>query len=137
MPAEGVATTKGRVLSLYRDILRTSRTWKGGHEEQQYITHEAQQVFRSNAAETNVDRIEDMVREGQNRLEYAMHYGIPYPRLHYAPQFPRRYVMDKPQMPDTPQQSSGSREITDKLAAAEARRKAKLEQARRDSGQTS
>ena len=32
MPAEGVATTKGRVLSLYRDILRTSRTWKGGHE---------------------------------------------------------------------------------------------------------
>ena len=30
-------------------------------QEQQYITHEAQQVFRSNAAETNADRIEDMV----------------------------------------------------------------------------
>lgn len=51
--------------------------------------------------------VAEQVREGQNRLEYAMHYGIPYPRLHYAPQFPRRYVMDKPQMPDTPQQSSG------------------------------
>ena len=52
-------------------------------------------------------RIMLQVQEGQNRLEYAQHYGIPYPRLHYAPQFPKRYVMDKPQMPDAPQQSSG------------------------------
>ena len=47
------------------------------------------------------------VREGQNRLEYAMHYGIPYPRLHHVPQVPKRYVMDKPRMPDMPQQASG------------------------------
>lgn len=32
MPAEGVARTRGRVLSLYRDILRTGMTWRGGSE---------------------------------------------------------------------------------------------------------
>lgn len=36
-----------------------------------------------------------------------MHYGIPYPRLHHAPQFPKRYVMEKPQMPDGPQHATG------------------------------
>ena len=36
-----------------------------------------------------------------------MHYGIPYPRLHHAPQFSKRYVMDKPQMPDGPQHATG------------------------------
>ena len=30
-------------------------------QEQKYIRREAQQVFRSNVAETNADRIEDMV----------------------------------------------------------------------------
>ena len=30
------------------------------------------------------------------RLEYAQHYGIPYPRLHHAPQFQRRYILDAP-----------------------------------------
>ena len=36
-------------------------------QEQQYIAHEAQQVFRSNAAETNADRIEDMVSSTSHR----------------------------------------------------------------------
>ncbi len=36
-----------------------------------------------------------------------MHYGIPYPRLHHAPQFPKRYVMDTPQMPHEPQHATG------------------------------
>ena len=46
-------------------------------------------------------------REAETRLEYAVHYGIPYPRLHHAPQFPKRYVMDTPQMPDGPQHATG------------------------------
>ena len=47
------------------------------------------------------------VTEGETRLEYAVHYGIPYPRLHHAPQFPKRYVLDTPQMPDEPQHATG------------------------------
>ncbi|CAL5221105.1 g3238 [Coccomyxa viridis] len=112
-------------------------TWRGGSEEQEYIRREAQKVFRENAAETSVERVEDMAREAETRLEYAVHYGIPYPRLHHAPQFPKRYVLEKPQMPDGPQHATGKREISDKLVAAEARRKAKQEQARRDSSQSS
>ncbi len=46
-------------------------------------------------------------REAETRLEYAVHYGIPYPRLHHAPQFPKRYVLEKPQMPDGPQHATG------------------------------
>lgn len=32
-------------------------------QEQEYIRREAQKVFRENAAETSVERVEDMVRQ--------------------------------------------------------------------------
>lgn len=37
------------------------------------------------------------LEEGEQRLAYALHYGIPYPRLHHASQFHRRYVLDTPE----------------------------------------
>jgi len=45
--------------------------------------------------------------EAESRMEYAVHYGIPYPRLHHASQFAKRYVMDKPQMPNAPHNATG------------------------------
>ena len=36
------------------------------------------------------------IEEGEKRLEYGVHYGIPYPRLHHAQQFSRRYILDAP-----------------------------------------
>ncbi len=38
------------------------------------------------------------VQEAEQRLEYGLHYGIPYPRLHHASQFPRRYTLTAPQV---------------------------------------
>lgn len=34
------------------------------------------------------------LEEGEQRLKYAVHYGIPYPRLRHADQFPKRYFLD-------------------------------------------
>jgi hypothetical protein len=34
--------------------------------------------------------------EGRDRLEIAVHYRIPYPRMHHAPQFKRREYQDVP-----------------------------------------
>jgi hypothetical protein len=34
--------------------------------------------------------------EGKDRLEIAVHYQIPYPRMHHAPQFKRREYQDVP-----------------------------------------
>lgn len=46
------------------------------------------------------------VQEAEQRLEYGLHYGIPYPRLHHASQFPRRYTLTAPQVePSAPPQS--------------------------------
>lgn len=45
--------------------------------------------------------------EAESRMEYAVHYGIPYPRLHHASQFAKRYVMDRPQMPNAPHNATG------------------------------
>ena len=36
------------------------------------------------------------MQEAETRLEYGLHYGIPYPRLHHASQFRRRYILDAP-----------------------------------------
>jgi hypothetical protein len=45
------------------------------------------------------------VQAAEVRLEYAQHYGIPYPRLHHASQFKRRYILDAP----SPDAAAGAR----------------------------
>jgi hypothetical protein len=34
--------------------------------------------------------VRPQVQEAADRLALAVHYGIPYPRLHHAPQFKKR-----------------------------------------------
>jgi hypothetical protein len=36
------------------------------------------------------------VKEAEDRLEIGVHYQIPYPRMHHAPQFRKRQYMDVP-----------------------------------------
>ena len=37
------------------------------------------------------------IQHGMERLEYALHYGIPYPRLEHVKQFSARQYEAKPQ----------------------------------------
>ncbi|GMH33316.1 hypothetical protein BSKO_01150 [Bryopsis sp. KO-2023] len=80
--------TAARVLSLYRTILRTGRTWSGPQSEKDYIREEAQRLFRSNKHLVSVEEIEKKIFEASSRLELGVHYKIPYPRLHHkSPNF--------------------------------------------------
>ncbi|CAN8007836.1 unnamed protein product [Ixodes pacificus] len=73
------------VLRLYKQMLRTGRTWAAQspektEEEQFYIISETRELFRKNKSETNEETIKECLREGQARLDLALHYGNPYPR---------------------------------------------------------
>eukprot|EP00898_Chlorokybus_atmophyticus_P008822 jgi/Chlat1/8941/Chrsp94S08245 len=46
---------------------------------------EARSIFRQHRDETDPKKIEALVFEAESRAEYAVHYGIPYPRLHNIP----------------------------------------------------
>mmetsp|Transcript_32996 Transcript_32996/g.53372 ORF Transcript_32996/g.53372 Transcript_32996/m.53372 type:complete len:114 (-) Transcript_32996:106-447(-) len=81
-----MATTRSRVLSLYRDIMKRARTWKskGCIEESKYIVEEAGKLFRKNRDITDQHLIAEKITEGESRIELAEHYGNPYPRMYYA-----------------------------------------------------
>lgn len=51
-------STRSKVLSLYRSILRTARTWQGGQAEQQYIQQEARTLFKQNKHLQDPEEIE-------------------------------------------------------------------------------
>ena len=99
------------MLSLYRKILRTARTWPN-MSERLYIIKTAQNEFRnfkvndasdadnsnnnnnfsdveidnnsSNNDNNNVnEKIERAIIEGENRLAMAIHYGSPYERINH------------------------------------------------------
>ncbi|KAK9914826.1 hypothetical protein WJX75_001037 [Coccomyxa subellipsoidea] len=129
--------TRSTVLGLYRRILRTGRTWQGGAEEREYIEREARTQFRRNAAVRDPAQVDAMVQEAQQRLEYALHYQIPYPRLHHASQFSRRYALNAPQVEPSEVPQSKDADVAAKLAAAAERRRAKLERARQEEGKSS
>ncbi|CAH1795406.1 unnamed protein product, partial [Owenia fusiformis] len=78
------------VLSLYRRIFRLARTWTAQNpdetwQEQEYIKDEARRLFRKNKNVTNEADIQDFLKEGEARVEIALHYQNPYPRPVYAP----------------------------------------------------
>ncbi|GAQ85561.1 hypothetical protein KFL_002410120 [Klebsormidium nitens] len=81
----GSPALRSQALSLYRRILRAARTWPGPQEEVNYIRNEAQSTFRQNRALDDATEIGKQIEEGEHRLEYALHYHIPYPRLHNLP----------------------------------------------------
>ncbi|GFO31379.1 lyr motif containing protein 1 [Plakobranchus ocellatus] len=84
---------RAQVLSLYRQILRLSRTWNAASgsasetkKERTYIRDEAKKLFREHKNETSEEKIKEFIREGETRLGLAQHYGTPYPRLMNIPQ---------------------------------------------------
>eukprot|EP01104_Vermistella_antarctica_P018700 TRINITY_DN7025_c0_g1_i1.p2 TRINITY_DN7025_c0_g1~~TRINITY_DN7025_c0_g1_i1.p2 ORF type:complete len:119 (+),score=27.13 TRINITY_DN7025_c0_g1_i1:627-983(+) len=76
--------SRARVLSLYRTALRKGKNWPGPPKEAVYIRTEAQRLFRRNRPITDASMIETKVFEAESRIELAMHYRIPYPRLYHA-----------------------------------------------------
>lgn len=165
-----MSSARGRVLQLYRGILRTARTWQGGQQvsahccqrrlclspksltahtqimhhllllqEQEYIRQEARTQFKQHKSLQDAAEIEAkasgsvrwcpvfteqaaarighktdafpcvagvvvstttflvlQIKEAQDRLQIGVHYQIPYPRIHHAPQFKRRQYLDIP-----------------------------------------
>eukprot|EP01094_Clydonella_sp_ATCC50884_P021430 TRINITY_DN4720_c0_g1_i2.p1 TRINITY_DN4720_c0_g1~~TRINITY_DN4720_c0_g1_i2.p1 ORF type:complete len:145 (-),score=36.11 TRINITY_DN4720_c0_g1_i2:169-603(-) len=76
---------RARALSLFRAIARQARgRWRGPHEERDYIRNEAFSLYRQNAALTDRHEIQEKLQEAETRLELALHYGIPYPRLYHT-----------------------------------------------------
>ncbi|KAL3149383.1 LYR motif containing protein 1 [Trebouxia sp. C0010 RCD-2024] len=115
------AGARARVLSVYRQILRTGRCWAGSREEQQYIYSEAQKHFRANQHTTEPADQEKQILEGELRLQYAHQYQIPYPRLEHKTQYKRSHPAPKT---DFGRHSSAGRPpASGKLAEAIQRRK--------------
>ncbi|XP_059157135.1 LYR motif-containing protein 1-like isoform X2 [Physella acuta] len=86
-------STRRTVLSLYKQILRLSKSWtsiSGLQEdtlaERSYIRKEAQQLFKQNKWEKSEVAVREFIREAETRIGLAEHYGIPYPRMVNSPQ---------------------------------------------------
>ncbi|XP_037083409.1 LYR motif containing protein 1-like isoform X2 [Pollicipes pollicipes] len=76
---------RGQVLRMYRQILRTARTWEAAEpaqtdEQRLYIRSEAGTLFRRHAGVTDPELVRQYLTEAESRLEMALHYGNPYPR---------------------------------------------------------
>lgn len=81
------------VLSLYRRIFRLARKWESytaspsdAGVESAYIKDEARKLFRKNKNVSNEQEILEFIKEGNTRIEMAIHYRIPYPRPINIPQ---------------------------------------------------
>ncbi|XP_033106087.1 LYR motif-containing protein 1-like [Anneissia japonica] len=77
---------RSKVLSLYRQLLRISMTWKAStgnkqdtFAERNYIRDETRTLFRKNKGVTG-EEIRLCTQEAETRLEMALHYGTPFPR---------------------------------------------------------
>lgn len=78
------------VLSLYRRIFRISRQWEAvmptnTEKERQYIQEEARKLFHRNKTITNPEEIRLHIHEANSRIDMALHYKSPYPRLMHMP----------------------------------------------------
>ncbi|XP_045213090.1 LYR motif containing protein 1-like [Mercenaria mercenaria] len=90
------------VLSLYRHIIRLSYKWESAlgnpgsdGEEQKYVREEARRLFKKNKEITDEEEIRQHLKEGQTRLELAIHYKNPYPRPVHLPQHVLHSPKDK------------------------------------------
>ncbi|KAL7055855.1 hypothetical protein AAHC03_022537 [Spirometra sp. Aus1] len=86
-------SNRSRVLSLYRRILRLAQNWSSADgdpvktaQERDYIREEARRLFRRNARVTDPAEINAHILEAESRIELALHYKTPYPRLSNIPQ---------------------------------------------------
>lgn len=84
-----MSETRSRVLSLYRQILRTARDWRSAannaEAEKQYIREEARRLFKANKHLTDAKQVQLKIDEAEARLQIGLHYCNPYPRPVYAP----------------------------------------------------
>ncbi|XP_050391927.1 LYR motif-containing protein 1 [Patella vulgata] len=102
-----MAQTRKEVLSLYKRILNTARKWNSASgdsteckTEKQYIKEETRMLFKRNKEVTDQEEIKEFIREGETRLELALHYRTPYPRPVNIPQStlpPGNFKMKKAQ----------------------------------------
>ena len=65
---------RGKVLTLYKTILRTGRQWKATNpadtqEERGFIVREAQALFRQNKSIQDTSEIAQRIQEAEARLE--------------------------------------------------------------------
>ncbi|KAK9866919.1 hypothetical protein WJX84_003639 [Apatococcus fuscideae] len=108
-------TDAQRALQLFRSLLKT---------EQKYIRQEARAQFIANRHLKDPDAIAERIQDGMERLEYALHYGIPYPRLSHVKQSPRRQYLDKPQDSVEAPKPSGLSKLDQALAKKAAEKQA-------------
>jgi len=90
-----MSALRPQVLSMYRRLMRLSRTWTAKFDDQtvverDYIKDETRRLFKANQSLTNPNDISDRLREAEARLTMAEHYRIPYPRPVNLP--PRSYT---------------------------------------------
>ncbi|XP_003386860.1 PREDICTED: LYR motif containing protein 1-like [Amphimedon queenslandica] len=79
------------VLSLYRRILSLARVWRATVEsdsviERKYIKEEARRLFHKNKYLQDPLEIRGCIEEAKSRIDLALHYNNPYPRLVNFPQ---------------------------------------------------
>ncbi|XP_060601934.1 LYR motif-containing protein 1-like [Ruditapes philippinarum] len=93
---------RNEVLSLYRKLIRLSYKWESSlgnpgsdGKERIYIRDEARRLFKRNKSITDVEEIKQHLKEGQTRLELALHYKTPYPRPVHLPQHVLHSPKDK------------------------------------------
>ncbi|DBA97157.1 TPA: hypothetical protein ACH3X1_014923 [Trebouxia sp. C0004] len=103
--------SRTKVLSLYRQILRTGRLWAGPSEEQQYIKSEAKRRFRTNQHTSSPVDLDKQILEAEVRLQYARQYEIPYPRLVHKTQYKQWHPMpqDFEKAPASPRNEASSK----------------------------
>lgn len=61
--------------------LQNTRALGAAEEERAYIRNEARTLVRRNAELVDQGEIANKVREFESRIDVALHYNIPYPRL--------------------------------------------------------
>ncbi|XP_052773986.1 LYR motif-containing protein 1-like [Mya arenaria] len=81
------------VLGLYRKLFRLSYSWESSlgnpgatDEEKRYIRDETRKLFKKNKELSDESLIREHLKEGETRIELAMHYQNPYPRPVHLPQ---------------------------------------------------
>jgi len=74
-----------QVLRLYREILQIGkRTWTGPPHYKKYIVEEARRLFKLNKDLKYVEDIDKRLEEARARIDLALHYKNPKPRLYHA-----------------------------------------------------
>lgn len=78
------SASREKVLSIYRRIQKISRTWDGPQKEKDYILAESRLLFRKNKGIQDKEKIGVKILEAESRIDLALHYKNPYPRVYQS-----------------------------------------------------